>query len=197
MATRLSTVKGTDGKPRCGWASADPLYEQYHDREWGRPLKDDQALFELLTLEGCQAGLSWITVLRKRENYRKAYDGFDPKKIARYTPAKLAKLLADPGIIRHRGKIEASVSNARAYLAIVEREGSFSKFLWSFVGGKPLKQVRKTLKDVPAKSAESDAMSKALQKAGFKFVGSTICYAFMQASGMVDDHVVGCHRHRD
>ena len=197
MATRPSTVKGTDGKPRCGWASADPLYEKYHDSEWGRPLKDDHALFELLILEGCQAGLSWITVLRKRENYRKAYDGFDPAKIAKYTPAKLAKLLADPGIIRHKGKIEASVSNAQAYLALVEREGSFSKFLWSFVGGKPLKQVRKALKDVPARSAESDAMSKALQKAGFKFVGSTICYAFMQASGMVDDHVVGCHRHQD
>jgi DNA-3-methyladenine glycosylase I len=196
MATRPSTVKGTDGKPRCGWASADPLYEKYHDSEWGRPLKDDQALFELLTLEGCQAGLSWITVLRKRDNYRKAYDGFDPRKIVKYTPAKLAKLLADPGIIRHRGKIEASVSNARAYLAILEREGSFSKFLWRFVGGTPLKQVRKSLKDVPAKSPESDAMSKALQKEGFKFVGSTICYAFMQASGMVDDHVVGCHRHK-
>ena len=197
MPTRPSTVKGTDGKPRCGWASADPLYEKYHDNEWGRPLKDDQALFELLTLEGCQAGLSWITVLRKRENYRKAYDGFDAKKIAKYTPAKLAKLLADPGIIRHRGKIEASVSNAKAYLAIVEREGSFAKFLWNFVGGKPLKKVRRSLKDVPANSPESDAMSKALQKAGFKFVGSTICYAFMQASGMVDDHIVGCHRHRD
>jgi DNA-3-methyladenine glycosylase I len=197
MATRPSTVNGTDGKPRCGWASADPLYEKYHDSEWGRPLKDDHALFELLTLEGRQAGLSWITVLRKRENYRKAYDGFDPKKIAKYPPAKLAKLLADPGIIRHKGKIEASVTNAQAYLALVEREGSFSKFLWSFVGGKPLKLPRRSLKDVPAKSAESDAMSKALQKAGFKFVGSTICYAFMQASGMVDDHVVGCHRHRD
>ncbi|HYI05752.1 MAG TPA: DNA-3-methyladenine glycosylase I [Reyranella sp.] len=196
MATRPSTVKGTDGKPRCGWASADPLYEKYHDREWGRPLEDDHALFELLTLEGCQAGLSWITVLRKRENYRKAYDGFDPAKIAKYTPAKLAKLLADPGIIRHKGKIEASVTNAQAYLALVEREGSFSKFLWSFVGGKPLRHPRKSLKDVPSKSPESDAMSKALQKAGFKFVGSTICYAFMQASGMVDDHVVGCHRHK-
>jgi len=196
MATRPSTVKGSDGKPRCGWASADPLYEKYHDTEWGRPLKDDQALFELLTLEGCQAGLSWITVLRKREHYRKVYDGFDPRKIAKYTPTKLAKLLADPGIIRHKGKIAASVSNAQAYLAIVEREGSFSRFLWSFVGGKSLKQPRTTLKDVPAKSPESDAMSKALQKAGFKFVGSTICYAFMQASGMVDDHVVGCHRHR-
>ena len=118
---------------------ADPLYQKYHDREWGRPLKDDRALFELLTLEGCQAGLSWITVLRKREHYRKVYDGFDPAKIARYTPAKLAKLLADPGIIRHKGKIDASVSNAKAYLALVEREGSFAKFLWSFVGGKPKK----------------------------------------------------------
>lgn len=197
MATRPSTVKGTDGKPRCGWASADPLYEKYHDREWGRPLRDDHALFELLILEGCQAGLSWITVLRKRENYRKAYDGFDPAKIATYAPVKLDELLADPGIIRHRGKIEASVANARAYLALVEREGSFSKFLWGFVGGKPRRNRPKTLKDVPSTSPESDAMSKALQKAGFKFVGSTICYAFMQASGMVDDHVVGCHRHRD
>ena len=196
MATRPSTVKGTDGKPRCGWASADPLYEKYHDSEWGRPLKDDQALFELLTLEGCQAGLSWITVLRKRENYRKAYDGFDAKKIAKYTQVKLAKLLADPGIIRHRGKIEASIGNAKAFLAVVEREGSFAKFLWSFVGSKPKKNRPKTLKDVPSRTAESDAMSRALQKAGFKFVGSTICYAFMQASGMVDDHVAGCHRSR-
>lgn len=194
MAWKNDTVIGTDGKPRCGWASADPLYEKYHDAEWGRPLRDDRALFELLTLEGCQAGLSWITVLRKREHYRKVYDGFDPQKIARYTPAKVAKLLADPGIIRHRGKIEASIGNAKAYLAIVEREGSFSKFLWSAVDGKPRKNRPKSLKGVPAKTAESDALSKKLAKAGFKFVGSTICYAFMQASGMVDDHVVGCHR---
>ena len=198
MVWKHNTITGTDGKPRCGWASADPLYEKYHDTEWGKPLKDDQALFELLTLEGCQAGLSWITVLRKREHYRRVYDNFDPKKIARYTPAKLGKLLEDPGIIRHKGKIEASVSNAKAYLAMIERDGagSFSKFLWSFVGGRPQKKHRKTLKDVPATSPESDAMSKALKKAGFKFVGSTICYAFMQASGMVDDHIVGCHRHR-
>ncbi len=196
MAAKHDTVVGTDGKPRCRWASNDPLYEKYHDREWGRPLKDDHALFELLTLEGCQAGLSWITVLRKRENYRRAYDGFDPAKIARYSPAKLRKLLADPGIIRHRGKIEASVSNAKAYLALVEREGSFAKFLWSFVGGKPRKNGPKNFSQVPARTTESDAMSKALKKAGFKFVGSTICYAFMQASGMVDDHVVGCHRHK-
>jgi DNA-3-methyladenine glycosylase I len=198
MVWKHNTVSGTDGKPRCGWASADPLYERYHDTEWGKPLKDDQALFELLTLEGCQAGLSWITVLRKREHYRKVYDGFDARKIARYTPAKLKKLLEDPGIIRHKGKIEASVSNAKAYLAMIDRdgEGAFSKFLWSFVGGKPKKNHPKSLKDVPAQSLESDAMSKALKKAGFKFVGSTICYAFMQASGMVDDHIVGCHRHR-
>ena len=149
---------------------------------------------ERVTLEGCQAGLSWITVLRKREHYRKVYDDFDAAKIARYTPAKLDRLLADPGIIRHKGKIAASVSNAKAYLDIVEREGSFSRFLWSAVDGKPRKNRPKTLKNVPAKTAESDALSKKLSKAGFKFVGSTICYAFMQASGMVDDHVVGCHR---
>jgi DNA-3-methyladenine glycosylase I len=196
MVWKHNTVSGTDGKPRCGWASADPLYEKYHDTEWGKPLKDDRALFELLTLEGCQAGLSWITVLRKREHYRKVYDGFDARKIARYTPAKLKKLLEDPGIIRHKGKIEASVSNAKAFLALQEHEGSFAKFLWSFVGGKPKKNHPKSLKEVPAQSPESDALSKALKKAGFKFVGSTICYAFMQASGMVDDHIVGCHRHR-
>ena len=197
MVDKPDTVTGTDNKPRCRWASADPLYERYHDREWGRPLRDDHALFELLTLEGCQAGLSWITVLRKREHYRKVYDGFDPAKIARYTPARLEKLLADPGIIRHRGKIEASVGNAKAYLALVEREGSFSKYLWSFVGGKPMRNNRRSMKDVPARTPESDALSKALQKDGFKFVGSTICYAFMQASGMVDDHVAGCHRYRE
>jgi DNA-3-methyladenine glycosylase I len=196
MASRQNTVVGTDGKARCGWASADPLYEKYHDKEWGRPLKDDHALFELLILEGCQAGLSWITVLRKREHYRKVYDGFDPAKIARYTPAKLAKLLADPGIIRHRGKIEASVSNAKAFLKLVEREGSFRRWLRKTVGDQ-LHVRPKTLKDVPARTPESDALAKALAKEGFKFVGSTICYAFMQASGMVDDHVVGCHRRKE
>jgi DNA-3-methyladenine glycosylase I len=197
MAGRQDVVIGTDGKPRCGWASADPLYEKYHDREWGRPLRDDRALFELLTLEGCQAGLSWITVLRKREHYRKVYDGFDAAKIARYTPARLEKLLADPGIIRHRGKIEASVGNARAFLAVVEREGSFARYLWAFVGGKPRRNAPRGLAQVPTRTPESDAMSRALQKDGFKFVGSTICYAFMQASGMVDDHVAGCHCHKD
>jgi DNA-3-methyladenine glycosylase I len=196
MAPRQNTVVGTDGKARCGWASADPLYEKYHDREWGRPLKDDHALFELLTLEGCQAGLSWITVLRKREHYRKVYDGFDPAKIARYTPAKLAKLLADPGIIRHRGKIDASVSNAKAFLKLVEREGSFYRWLRKTVGEQPDGRP-KTLKDVPARTPQSDALAKALAKEGFKFVGSTICYAFMQASGLVDDHVAGCHRRKE
>ena len=197
MVWKHDRVSGADGKARCGWVTNDPLYENYHDEEWGRPLRDDRALFELLTLEGCQAGLSWITVLRKREHYRKIYDGFDAEKIARYRPAKLEKLLADPGIIRHRGKIEASVTNARAYLELLDREGSFSKFVWGFVDGKPRRNRPRSLKDVPAKTAESDAMSKALQKAGFKFVGSTICYAFMQASGMVDDHVVGCHRRKE
>jgi DNA-3-methyladenine glycosylase I len=198
MVWKHDSVRGADGKVRCGWVSDDPLYQQYHDREWGRPLRDDRALFELLTLEGCQAGLSWITVLRKREHYRKVYDDFDAARIARYTPAKLARLLADPGIIRHRGKIEASVGNARAYLALLERDGpgGFSKFVWSFVGGKPRRNHPASLKDVPARTPESDALSKALQKAGFKFVGSTICYAFMQASGMVDDHVDGCHRRK-
>ena len=193
MVWKHDRVSGADGKPRCGWVSDDPLYQEYHDTEWGRPLRDDRALFELLTLEGCQAGLSWITVLRKREHYRKVYDGFDPEKIARYRPAKLEKLLLDPGIIRHKGKIAASVTNAQAYLDLPKTDGSFSKFLWSFVDGKPRKNRPKTLKDVLARTAASDAMSKALQKRGFKFVGSTICYAFMQASGMVDDHVVGCH----
>ena len=196
MVWKHDTVAGTDGKPRCGWATADPLYEKYHDKEWGRPLKDDRALFELLTLEGCQAGLSWITVLRKREHYRKVYDDFDAKKIARYTPAKLAKLLADPGIIRHRGKIAASVTNAQAFLKLVEREGSFHRWLRKVVGEQPGTRP-KTLKDVPARTPQSDALAKALAKEGFKFVGSTICYAFMQASGMVDDHVVGCHRHKE
>jgi len=196
MVWKHNTITGTDGKPRCGWASADPLYEKYHDTEWGKPLKDDRALFELLILEGCQAGLSWITVLRKRDHYRKVYDGFDPARIARYTPAKLAKLLADPGIIRHKGKIEASVTNAKAFLRLVEREGSFHRWLRSIVGTRSHAAPR-TLKDVPARTPESDALAKALAKEGFKFVGSTICYAFMQASGLVDDHVVGCHRRKE
>jgi DNA-3-methyladenine glycosylase I len=192
---RPSLVTFADGKRRCGWVGEEPLYRDYHDREWGVPLTDDRALFELLILEGCQAGLSWITVLRKRENYRKAYDGFDPVKIARYSEARKARLLANEGLVRNRAKIAASVQNAQAFLRIVEREGSFADYLWRFVGGKPLVRKPRSLKEVPAQTAESEAMSKALRKEGFNFVGATICYAFMQASGMVNDHVVGCHCH--
>jgi DNA-3-methyladenine glycosylase I len=192
---RPSLVTFADGKPRCGWLGDDPLYIDYHDREWGVELRDDRALFELLILEGCQAGLSWITVLRKRENYRKAYDGFDPARIARYTPARQAKLMQNEGLVRNRAKIAASVQNAQAYLRIVEREGGFAPWIWQFVGGKPVKRSPKGLKEIPGQTPESEAMSKALRKEGFNFVGATICYAFMQASGMVDDHVVGCHCH--
>ena len=191
MAWKHDLVTLADGKPRCGWVSDDPLYLPYHDDEWGRPHRQPHALFELLILEGCQAGLSWLTVLRKRAHYRKVYDGFDPARIARYTPKKLERLLADPGIVRHRGKVEASVANARAWLALAEREDPVD-FLWSFVGGKPRINRPRTLKEVPARTPESEAMSKALARLGFRFVGSTICYAFMQATGMVDDHIVGC-----
>lgn len=193
--SRPSLVTFADGRPRCGWLGDDPLYIDYHDREWGVPLRDDRALFELLILEGCQAGLSWITVLRKRENYRKAYDGFDPQKIARYSEARRRKLMQDEGLVRNRAKIEASVQNAQAYLRIVEREGAFAPWIWQFVGGKPMARHPASLKEIPAQTAESQAMSKALRQEGFNFVGPTICYAFMQAAGMVDDHVVGCHCH--
>jgi DNA-3-methyladenine glycosylase I len=191
MVTRHDLVTLSDGKPRCGWVSDDPLYLPYHDTEWGRPHRRPDALFELLILEGCQAGLSWLTVLRKRAHYRKVYDDFDPATVARYTPRKTARLLADPGIVRHRGKIDASVGNARAWLALAEREDPVD-FLWSFVGGAPRINRPRTLAQVPARTPESEAMSKALTRLGFRFVGPTICYAFMQATGMVDDHVVGC-----
>ncbi|HKU97647.1 MAG TPA: DNA-3-methyladenine glycosylase I [Vineibacter sp.] len=191
MVWKHNIVTLSDGKPRCGWVSDDPLYIPYHDDEWGRPHRAPQALFELLILEGCQAGLSWLTVLRKRAHYRKVYDGFEPAKIARYTPKKLERLLADPGIVRNRSKVDASVTNARAWLALAEREDPVA-FLWSFVGGEPKINRPRTLKQVPAQTRESEAMSKALIKLGFRFVGPTICYAFMQATGMVDDHVVGC-----
>ncbi len=191
MASKHDIITLADGKPRCGWVSDDPLYLPYHDDEWGRPHRDPQALFELLILEGCQAGLSWITVLRKRAHYRKVYDGFDPARIARYTPKKLERLLADPGIVRNRSKVDASVGNARAWLALAEREDPVA-FLWSFVDGSPRINRPRSLKQVPAQTPQSEAMSKALLKLGFRFVGPTICYAFMQATGMVDDHVVGC-----
>jgi DNA-3-methyladenine glycosylase I len=179
---------------RCPWPTK-PLDIAYHDQEWGVPLHDDRALFELLTLEGAQAGLSWSTVLAKRENYRRAFDHFDAEKIARYGARKTAALLADPGIVRNRLKVAATVTNAKAFLAVQREFGSFDRYLWSFVGGRPIVNQRRSMKDVPARSAESDAMSKDLLKRGFKFVGSTICYAFMQASGMVNDHLVTCPRH--
>lgn len=180
---------------RCSWCEGFDLYRQYHDTEWGVPLYDSQKLFELLILEGAQAGLSWSTVLKKRESYRQAFEDFDPQKIARYDDKKIAELLANPGIIRNRLKVAATIGNARAYLALQESGQPFNDFVWSFVHHKPIQNRRRALSDVPARSLESDEMSKSLLKAGFKFVGTTICYAFMQASGMVNDHVVTCHRY--
>ena len=179
-------------KIRCPWCLKDDLYKSYHDNEWGTPLKDDQKLFELLCLEGAQAGLSWYTVLRKRDNYREAFDNFDAVKMSRYSAAKIEKLLLNEGIIRNRLKVNAFVGNAKAYLAIQKEFGTFAAYIWQFVGGKPIKNDVRSMAGVPAKTAVSDAMSKDLLKRGFKFVGSTICYAFMQASGMVDDHLNDC-----
>jgi len=179
-------------KIRCPWCLKDDLYKDYHDNEWGTPLKDDQKLFELLCLEGAQAGLSWYTVLRKRDNYREAFDNFDAEKMSRYSAAKIEKLLLNEGIIRNRLKVNAFVGNAKAYLAIQKEFGSFSTYIWQFVGGKQIRNQVHSMGNIPAKTAISDAMSKDLLKRGFKFVGSTICYAFMQASGMVDDHLNDC-----
>jgi DNA-3-methyladenine glycosylase I len=179
---------------RCSWPKTD-LDIAYHDTEWGVPLHDDRALFELLILEGAQAGLSWSTILKKRENYRRAFDGFDAGKIARYTERKAQQLLEDPGIVRNRLKIASTIQNAKAFLAVQKEFGSFDTFIWQFVEGKPICGKRNSMKEVPARTAESDAMSKALLKHGFKFVGSTICYAFMQATGMVNDHTVDCFRY--
>lgn len=182
---------------RCSWCGTDPLYVQYHDTEWGVPIDDDQLLFAKLVLDGAQAGLSWITILRKREAYWEAFDQFDPEKMARYDAAKLAELMGNAGIVRNRLKIEAAVKNARGYLDIMEKEGSFSRFLWDFVDGQPIQNNWQVLGEVPAETAVSQAMSKALKKRGFNFVGPTICYAFMQAVGLVNDHVVDCFRHAD
>jgi len=179
---------------RCPWPKTE-LDIAYHDEEWGVPLHDDRALFELLILEGAQAGLSWSTILKKRANYRRAFDRFDARKIARYDDRKVAALLADPGIVRNRLKIAATITNARAFLAVQKEFGSFDRYLWGFVGGKPIINHRRTMEDVPARTPASDALSKDLLKRGFKFVGSTIIYAFMQASGMVNDHLVTCPRH--
>jgi DNA-3-methyladenine glycosylase I len=184
-------------KQRCGWSGSDPLYIDYHDREWGVPLHEDKKLFEFVILEGAQAGLSWITILRKRDNYRRAFDRFDPEKVARYDRRKIRKLLADPGIIRNRLKIESAISNARAYLALQEEFSSFDAYMWRFVDGRPIQNAWKTLRQLPARTAVSDRLSKDLKQRGFKFVGSTICYAHMQAVGMVNDHLVSCFRHRE
>jgi len=185
-----------DDKPRCPWCLGSDIYIRYHDEDWGVPERDDQRLFAKLILDGGQAGLSWITILKKRDNYYRAFDGFDPKKIARYTDKKVATLLADPGIVRNRLKVAAAITNAQAYLKLREEEGSFSDFLWQFVGGKTLHNPWNE-PDIRASSPESDAMSKALRQRGFKFVGSTICYAFMQAVGMVNDHREDCFRYRE
>ncbi|HXI10147.1 MAG TPA: DNA-3-methyladenine glycosylase I [Thermodesulfobacteriota bacterium] len=182
---------------RCPWAGSDPLYVAYHDTEWGVPVFDDRKLFEFLLLEGAQAGLSWLTVLKKRENYRKAFSGFDPAKVAGFGEEKILRLLEDPGIIRNRLKVRAAVDNARAFLKVQEEFGSFAEYSWRFVGGRPRKNSFKSLRDIPATSPESDSFSKDLKKRGFKFVGSTIIYAHMQAVGMVNDHLVGCFRYRE
>ncbi len=179
---------------RCPWCLSDPLYIKYHDREWGRPVHDDRKLFEMLILEGAQAGLSWITILRKREHYQKAFDNFEPRKVSRYSRSKIRSLLKNDGIVRNRLKVESAVSNAKAFLGIQKEFGSFDHYIWQFVGGTPIVNWRRSMKQVPATSRESDTMSKDLKKRGFRFVGSTICYAFMQATGMVDDHLLKCHR---
>jgi DNA-3-methyladenine glycosylase I len=183
-------------KPRCGWAGSDPLYVAYHDEEWGVPVHDDRHFFEMLVLEGAQAGLSWITVLRKREHYRKVFDAFDPRKVARYDARRIERLLQDPGIIRNRAKVEGTVKSARAFLAVAKEHGSFDAYVWSFVGGKPIRNDRAALESIPAETDESRALSKDLKKRGFSFVGPTIMYAFMQACGLVDDHVATCFKRR-
>jgi DNA-3-methyladenine glycosylase I len=184
-----------DGLTRCPWPKLDPLYVRYHDEEWGVPEYDDRALFEKLVLDGFQAGLSWITILRKRENFRRAFDCFEPARIARYTPRRVEKLMQDTGIVRNRMKIEGTVLSARAYLEVMEKEGGFSKLLWGFVDGKPKVNRFRSISQVPAETPASRRISKELANRGFKFCGPTIVYAFMQAVGMVNDHVVSCHRH--
>ncbi len=191
MATMANLEK------RCDWGNSDTLYSEYHDKEWGVPQHDDRQLFELLCLEGAQAGLSWRTILYKRENYRRAFDHFDPRKVARYDARKVEKLLADPGIVRNRLKVNAFIQNARAFLQVQKEFGSFDAYIWQFVGGEPKQNAWQTLKEIPAKTPEAEAMSKDLKKRGFTFVGPTICYAFMQACGMVQDHITSCFRYKE
>ena len=191
------TCKPSASGIRCEWCLGHELYVAYHDEEWGVPEHADRKLFEKLILDGAQAGLSWLTILKKREGYRRAFDGFDAAKMARYSERKIESLLADPGIVRNRLKVQAAVLNARAYLKLREELGSFDRFLWQFVDGRPKQNAWRSLDQIPARTPESDAMSAALQARGFKFVGSTICYAFMQAVGMVNDHRTDCFRHRE
>jgi DNA-3-methyladenine glycosylase I len=193
----LQKNSGRFMKTRCRWAGTDPLYIQYHDTEWGVPLHDDRKLFEFLILEGAQAGLSWLTVLKKRENYRTAFDGFDPRKIAVYDSVKTENLLSDAGIVRNRRKIESAIRNAGAFLAVQDAFGSFDAYIWRFADGKPVKNTWKTHEEIPSQTKESAAMSRELKKRGFQFVGPTICYAFMQAVGMVNDHTTDCFRYEE
>jgi DNA-3-methyladenine glycosylase I len=190
-----SVVNDPPQPSRCAWANNE-LSIRYHDEEWGVPVHDDRTLFEFLILEGAQAGLSWNTILNKRENYRKAFDGFDPERVARYDRRKIERLLRDPGIVRNKLKIASAVGNAKAFLQVQKEFGSFDRYIWQFVDGKPRRNSPKSLRQVPARTSESDAMSKDLKRRGFKFMGSTICYAFMQAVGMVNDHVVDCFRYQ-
>jgi DNA-3-methyladenine glycosylase I len=182
---------------RCAWGTDDPLYLRYHDEEWGVPVHDDRRLFEFLVLEGAQAGLSWLTILRKRDNYRRAMAGFDPRRVARFGARDLRRLLADSGIVRNRLKLQAAIENARAFLAIQKECGSFDRFVWAFTNGKPMQNHWRTLRQIPAQTPEAAALSRALQQRGFRFVGPTICYAFMQAVGIVNDHLVECFRFRE
>jgi DNA-3-methyladenine glycosylase I len=188
---------GRETKRRCPWCEGSQLQVAYHDREWGVPVHDDRRWFEFLILEGAQAGLSWDTILKKRENYRRAFAGFDAKKVARFGKQHVRALMQDPGIVRNRLKIESAISNARAFLAVQREFRSFDRYIWQFVAGAPRQNRRRTMKQIPATTPESDAMSKDLKKRGFRFVGSTICYAFMQATGMVNDHLVTCFRYRE
>ena len=190
-------METAERKTRCGWAGSDSLYVSYHDEEWGVPLRDDRRLFEFLVLEGAQAGLSWLTILRKRENYRVAFDAFDPRRVAQYGADEVDRLMGDAGIVRNRRKIESAIGNARAVLSVQNDWGSFDRFVWSFVGGSPIQNRWRGLAQVPAETEESRAFSRECKRLGFRFVGPTICYAFMQAVGMVNDHLVDCFRHGD
>ncbi len=191
---RMQASARQPSKKRCAWTGSDPLYLAYHDREWGTPVHRDRKLFEMLVLEGAQAGLSWLTILKKRDNYRKAFCGFDAEKVARFDRRKIARLLEDPGIVRNRTKVEAAVGNARILLSIREEYKSFNRFCWQFVDGRPLVNRRRSVRSIPARTERSEAMSRELIRRGMKFVGPTICYAFMQATGMVNDHTVSCFR---